>query len=140
MKNTLRKLFNGNSLTKENDFNFCNWYCKNSALENKAKILTKKVEFLAKELEFDLDKFEVDYGNNYFQFHKLYDSFWITNIDNSRYFICVIPCICDAENKTIIFVAGKNGNFEMKFPNWRTFKKLLKEDLELKEELAISIK
>ena len=76
-------------------YGFYDWFCKDSALKNKAKVLWNKAKSLVRSKKFDPGKCYVFFTNHYPCSGDLYDDFRI----------------CDAETGNILYtVSPKNPN------------------------------
>jgi hypothetical protein len=73
-------------------YNFYDWFCKDSSLENKAMRLFKKViKFVKHNPSIDLDKHYVFFKNNCPMRGPLYDDFRICDIESGNVVWCVTP-------------------------------------------------
>lgn len=79
------------AFTKENCYGFYDWFCRDSSLKNKAKVLFSKVKSIARSGKFDPTKTYVFFKNNCPGFGKLYDDFRICDIETRDVLYTVSP-------------------------------------------------
>ena len=79
------------AFTKENCYGFYDWFCRDSSLKNKAKVLFSKVKSIARSGKFDPTKTYVFFKNNCPGCGKLYDDFRICDIETRDVLYTVSP-------------------------------------------------
>lgn len=70
---------------------FCDWFCKDSSLANKQKVLLGKVRKLAKSPKINVETMSVHFKNNCHMCGKLYDDIRFTDIETNDIVYTVIP-------------------------------------------------
>ena len=65
-------------------FNFYDWFCKDTSLENKSKRLFAQTKKLVEKLNIDTEKYYVFFANRCPMFGKLYDQLNIVNIETGN--------------------------------------------------------
>ncbi len=71
--------------------NFCDWFCKDSSLKNKATNLFKKVKRISKSKKIDLEKTYVFFKNNWR--NTSYDDFRICDLASGEVIYTITPSI-----------------------------------------------
>ena len=79
------------AFNKDNCWGFFDWFCKDSSLKNKAKVLFGKVKALARSGKFDPTKTYVFFKNNCPLVGNLYDDFRICDIESGDVIYNVTP-------------------------------------------------
>ena len=122
----LNRFANGVILDSEGNadtcFNFYDWFCKDSSLENKAKSLFSKVKtFLKHNPDIDLLTHYVFFKNNCPFNGPLYDDFRICNIETGDVVYTVIP---KCSHSGLAEIWGQANDFKGPIKTAETFSKL----------------
>jgi len=88
------------------------WFCKDTSLAGKTKVLGPKLKKIAKSNLIDIDKQYVFFKNNCPCFGSLYDSFSICDIETGNVIFWVAPSLGYSNSKGKSQVSGKSNNFE----------------------------
>ena len=96
-------------------FNFFDWFCRDTSLENKAKkLFTQVKQFVKANPKLDTTKVYVFFKNNCPVNGQLYDDFRICDIESGDVLYTVIPeekyAVTKWDEKCVIW--GKENNFE----------------------------
>ncbi len=94
MKATLRQqieAFDNKQFIDDECYYFYDWFCKEKALQGKAKSLMAKAKKFATKMNVDLDKHYVWFKNNCPMNGPLYDDFRISNIETGDVVYNVSP-------------------------------------------------
>jgi hypothetical protein len=94
MKATLRQqieAFDNKQFIDDECYYFYDWFCKDKALQGKAKSLMAKAKKFATKMNVDLDKHYVWFKNNCPIRGSLYDDFRISNIETGDVMYNVSP-------------------------------------------------
>lgn len=106
-------------------FNFYDWFCKDSSLENKAKKLFKQLKiFLKYYPEINLDKTYCFFKNNCPVFGSLYDDFRICDIETGNVIFCVVPKTGHKSLNNRAEIWGKENDFNEPLKIAETYNKL----------------
>ena len=109
---------------------FFDWFCRDSALHNKAKNIMGKIDFVFKKLSLDETQYKVSLKNNCPFYGTLYDTFIIDAIDESKR-IWISPKLgysnkeLNSKCELVVIKYEKQGvetKLDIKFNNWQTFK------------------
>ena len=117
-------------------FGFYDWFCKESALENRANKLLIKLKFLVKEGLVCGDTNYVWFKNNCPMVGNLYDDLRISNIKTNNFLGGLCPS--DSDGMAMLWLLNQNNNdiTEFKEKKWNALKKKLKNDIFKKELIA----
>ena len=115
---------------------FYDWFCKESALENRANKLLIKLKFLVKEGLVNGDSNYVWFKNNCPMVGDLYDDLRISNIETNDFLGGLCPR--DSQGNATLWLLNTNNNdiTEFKEHKWNVLKKTLKKDKFKKEIIA----
>jgi hypothetical protein len=115
---------------------FYDWFCKVSALENRANKLLIKLKFLVKEGLICGDTNYVWFKNNCPMVGDLYDDLRISNIETNDFLGGLCPR--DSQGNATLWLLNTNNNdiTEFKEHKWNVLKKTLKNDKFKKEIIA----
>jgi len=133
-------------LNSYNDWGFVRWYCSPRLLERKSKRLVSKLKFLVKLDIIDGDKYSALFSNEYNYFHApLYKPDFIDKIviaqlgsmKISDMYSIIFPKNGDnfAINRCNIYYFKGSKEERLDFQDWAFFKKQLKNNNELQEQL-----
>ena len=118
--------FDTDSLKAQMDAGWFDWFCKDSALKNRTKIIGRKIKDVSKIGFFDIDKTYVYLKNNCPMDGKTYDSFGICDIETGNQIVWIAPKLgfndVKYKNKTEIFMNEKSEYFD----SWKEAKEFLK--------------
>ena len=122
-------------------FNFFDWFCKDSALENRMLKMIPKLRFLLKEGIICGDSLYVWFKNNCPMCGTLYDDMRFSTLsDNEDFRGGICPKTGHNNEKlkcSVWYFAGEERELiQLKFTNWSEFKKEVKNNPELKLELT----
>jgi len=86
-------------------YNFYDWFCATTSLQNKAKKLFPKVKTFCNNMNIDTEKHFVFFKNNCPMHGRLYDDFRICDVKTGNVVFCVIPSkyVNDFENEAEIW-------------------------------------
>ena len=79
------------AFNERNCYGFFDWFCKDSSLKNKAKVLFAKLKSVVRSGKFDPTKTYVFFKNNCPGCGKLYDDFRICDIETGHVLYTVSP-------------------------------------------------
>ena len=103
-------------------FNFYDWFCKDSSLQNKAKSLFAKVKrFLKANPDIDPTKTYVFFKNNCPMNGPLYDDFRIVDIETGNVLFTVTP---KCGHSGLAEIWGRSNDFNGPIKTAATFSKL----------------
>lgn len=88
------------------------WFCRDSALENKGVALLKKLKAISKSNKFDNDKTYVFFKNNCPCNGHLYDDFRICDIESGDVIYTVVPKSGHKSDDGMGFVWGRENEFK----------------------------
>lgn len=91
---------------------FYDWFCKDSSLANKQKLLLGKVRKLSKSPKIDIEKMSVFFKNNSPCCGNLYDDIRFTDIESGDVIYTVIPASGYDRNFGQAEVWSKENNFK----------------------------
>lgn len=94
----------------DESYNFYDWFCKDTALKNKAIKLFKKVNQIAKSKKIDSEKTYVSFKNNCG--NAFYDDFRICDVRTGYIIYTITPSYPDGKGNTNADVWGKENNFD----------------------------
>lgn len=99
--------------------NFCDWFCKDTALKNKAIKLFKKINQIAKSKKINLEKTYVSFKNNWG--NGFYDDFRICDIRTGFIIYTIAPSCPDGKGNRIATIYGKENDFDLPLVegNWK---------------------
>ena len=105
------------AFNEKNCYGFFDWFCKDSSLKNKAKVLFAKLKSLARSGKFDPTKTYVFFKNNCPCCGKLYDDFRICDLETGDVIYTVSPS--NRVGKADVW--GEDNDFEKPIVNgtWR---------------------
>lgn len=90
---------------------WCDWFCRETSLENKGKRLLQNLKAIKDSPKFDNDKTYVFFKNNCPCNGHLYDDFRICDIKNGDVIYCVVPKSGFAVDNGVAQVYGRENKF-----------------------------
>jgi len=139
MKVSINKFLENPEANADSESNFYDWFCSDKALKGRMLALVPKLRFLVKEGIIDGDTHYVWFKNNCPVSGSLYDDIRISRLDNDEEFR---GGFCPAsghnvENKCNVWTLGTNDEYKNReFKNWSEFKKEVKANETLRNELT----
>jgi hypothetical protein len=113
LKTQLESFANGIYLdsdgTESHCFNFYDWFCEDSELEDKANELFTETAIFVEKFEIDLNNHYVFFKNNCPMSGDLYDSFSICEVESGNVVYWVTP---KSGHTNMAEICGKANNFE----------------------------
>ena len=113
LKTQLESFANGIYLdsdgTESYCFNFYDWFCEDSELEDKANELFTETAIFVEKFEIDLNNHYVFFKNNCPMSGDLYDSFSICEVESGNVVYWVTP---KSGHTNMAEICGKANNFE----------------------------
>ena len=136
MKVSINKFLENPKVNVDKNNNFSDWFCNKKALKGRMLALVPKLKFLVKEGIIDGDFYSVSFKNNSPIKGSLYDDIRILRLDNGK----EIGCFCPksghkVQNKCFVWTFD-NEFITRSFKNWSEFRKKIKTDKTLRDELA----
>jgi hypothetical protein len=134
---SLKDFLNGK---RDKYHNFYDWFCAEKSLEKKANSFVSKLEFLVKESILNPNNVFVQFKNNCPCYGTLYDDMRISMLNQEQTFLggfCPKTGHNSVEDKCEIWTMVDTYK-EYRFKNWNEFKKELKVNPTLKNELVIA--
>ena len=137
MKVSINKFLENPELNSDDFSNFYDWFCSDKALKGRMLALVPKLRFLVKEGIIDGDTHYVYFKNNCPVMGTLYDDIRISNLNGD-----FLGGFCPksghyVENKCNVWTFDNNNEFTSReFKNWSEFKKEVKANETLRNELT----
>ena len=137
MKVSINKFLENPELNSDDFSNFYDWFCSDKALKGRMLALVPKLRFLVKEGIIDGDTHYVYFKNNCPVMGTLYDDIRISNLNGD-----FLGGFCpksghDVENKCNVWTVDSINKFtNREFKNWSEFKKEVKANETLRNELT----
>ena len=139
MKVSINKFLENPNDNVDDNYNFYDWFCSNLKLQSRMMTLVPKLKFLVKEGIIDGDNDYVWFKNNCPVEGSLYDDIRISSLNGDNYKGGFCPKSGHhIDMKCSVWMIDKNNDFkEIEFKNWASFKKEIKTDSNLKNQLKI---
>jgi hypothetical protein len=106
-------------------FNFYDWFCRDTSLENKSDRLFSACSKFCKQMGIDQDKHYVFFKNNCPLFDHLYDDFRIVDRETGDVVWTVIPRRTHRNGDTTAAVWGKHNGFNGPIAQAQNYTQLL---------------